>query len=38
LRPDRLQISIKAVERHLHQGHRKPDIKGREQIEAALTG
>ncbi len=33
-----LQISIKAVEWHLHQSYRKLDIKRRGQLESALTG
>jgi DNA-binding CsgD family transcriptional regulator len=33
-----LQISVKAVEWHLHQSYRKLDIDGRRQLPAALTG
>jgi DNA-binding CsgD family transcriptional regulator len=33
-----LQISVKAVEWHLHQSYRKLDIKGRGQLGSALTG
>jgi DNA-binding CsgD family transcriptional regulator len=32
-----LQISIKAVEWHLHESYRKLNIQGRRQLPAALT-